>query len=150
MNTPSLSYSKAIPLPFSGDELLSDFDFVSLSNGNTHITASKNTNAGGANSIKVNPGGAVQTFNSGAGSPDNTISYRSGTGTQFFSTPTANTQQTVSVGSSGGAGTLKVTQTAASNNQSLLNAVGNLSLSEWLLIGGGIVAIGLVFFLLKK
>lgn len=150
MNHGTLSYSKGIPLPFSGDQLLDEFDFISLSNGQTHITAQKNGGSNGANSVKIGAGGSVQTFNSGAGNPDATISYRNGSGTQFFQTPTGNTQQSVDVSTLGGSGTLKLKQSAKNNNQSLLNAVGNVPLSEWLLIGGAVAAGVLLLFLLKK
>lgn len=147
-NAGQLTFSKAIPLAgIDGQSLLDNFDFINLKNGQTQITAAKSDFAsGGASSIKA---GNVQLFNSGAGNSNSTISYRSGTGQQFFSTPTADTSQTVSVGTKGGAGTLKLTQSAVTGNQTLANKLYSLNTGQWLLIGGAVAAGFLLFKVLK-
>ena len=144
----TLNYN-AIASQFDGNALLSDFDFISLKSGRTTITAQKNSDSGAANSIKVGPGGGVQTFNAGTANNGQTTSVRQG-GLTYFTTPTADTSQTVSVGTKGGAGTIALKQTAATTNQTLANKLYGLTLEQGLLLAGAGVGIFLIFKVVGK
>jgi hypothetical protein len=141
--------SKGIQLPFSGDDLLRQYSFISLKNGAQNITAIKSDFTGGnGGATSLNTSG-VKLFNAGQPNPQGTVSFQ-GQGTKFFSTPTADTAQTVSVSTQGGAGTLKVTQNAATTNRSLTSRLYNLTTAQ-LLTGAGVIGAGilLIVFLRK-
>lgn len=131
-----LRTSLGFNLPFSGDNLLNSFDFVQLTNGGTKITAAKSDFLGGNGGATSFNAAGVKLFNAGAPNPNSTLSY-SGNGTKFFSTPTADSSQSVAVvaGGAGGA-TLKVTQNAATNNQTLANKLAGLTTEQALLLAG--------------
>lgn len=146
---PVLKYSQGFNLPFNGDKLLDNFDFISLRNGQTTVTAEKASlnSGGGATSIQA-PGG-VKVFNQGTPSPQSTVSFKQG-GTSFFTTPTAGTNQSVQVTTQGGAGKLKVTQGGQTNTESLGTKIANWTVNEWLLAGGAIAGAFLVWYLVRK
>lgn len=148
-NAATLKYSTGFNLPFNGDSLLQNFDFINLKNGGTSITAAKSGfGGGGATSLKA--AGGVAVFTSGyANNPNSTVSYQ-GAGTKFFSTPTADSSQTVSVNTSGGAAHLVTTQKSATSNQSLANKLAGFTTTEWVLLGGAIVGGILLFTLLRR
>lgn len=145
----SLKYSTGFNLPFSGDSLLQDFSFINLKNGQTSITAVKNDLNGGGGATSLQAAGGVKLFNQGTPNPNATVSY-SGAGTKFFSTPTADSQQTVSVVNKDGTAHLVTSDKSASSNQTLVNKLGNLTATQWTLLAGGIGAAILLFTLLRK
>lgn len=142
-----LQYSRGIPLPFSGDDLLQNFGYINLKNGQTSITAVKDFS--GVGTAGFNASGGLNFYSNGFGAQGQTVSYR-GAGTQFFTTPTANANQQIAVGTQGGAGTLKVTQSASASNQNLTTRLASLSLTQWALIGGAVVAAVLLFNLVRR
>lgn len=141
--------SKGFNLPFSGDALLKEYSFISLKNGAQTITAAKNDFGGGNGGATSLSAAGVKLFNAGAPNPNATTSFRQN-GTQFFSTPTADTSQTVSVATKGGAGTLQLKQNASSTNQTLTNRLYNLTTAQGLMIGGAVVVGILIFVYLRK
>lgn len=149
-NQSTLKYSTGFNLPFSGDELLQNFSFINLKNGSTSITATKpDFNGGGGGATSLNVAG-VKIFNSGYQNQGNaTVSYQ-GNGTKFFSTPTADSSQTVAVNTSGGSAHLLTTQKSATSNQTLTNKLSGLTTTQWVLIAGGLAGAILLFTLLRK
>lgn len=146
--TPALKYSTGFNLPFSGDELLREFSFINLKNGNTQITAEKSDlNGGGGGTVSLNASG-FKLFQTG-GNNFGTTSFQ-GNGQKFFSTPTADTTQTAQVQTLGGAGILKFTQSGTASNQTLKNSLQNLTQGQLLLIGGVVAASVLLIVLLKR
>jgi hypothetical protein len=147
--TGKLRYSTGFNLPFSGDELLQQFSFISLKNGNTKITAAKNDFGGGNGGATSLATADVKLFNAGQPNPNATVSYK-GNGTKFFSTPTADTSQSVQVTQAGGAGQLKVKQSATTSNQTLANKLYGLTTGNALILAGAATAAILLFVYLRK
>lgn len=145
--TPQLRVSTGFNIPFSGDALIQNGYSFRLKNGATEIDALANgANNGGATQFSV---GSFKYFNAGSNPSGGTVSFQ-GNGSKFFTTPVADSSQAISVQTQGGAGTLKVQQTAKTSNQTLANKLAGLTTTQYVIIGGAVTVGVLLLVFLRR
>lgn len=143
----TLKFSKGFNLSDTIQNAIADSDFFTIKNGQQTVTAAKNIGGGGTTSLNAS-GGNVKLFSTAADA-QGTVSFKQA-GTAYFATPTADSSQQITVGTQGGAGTIKVKQTTDTTNQSLSNKLSNFTSTQWLLVAGVAAGGFLLFYLGRK